>query len=32
LQAIVQSNELKQKNLGSDMWLDADRASPLWRM
>lgn len=27
LQAIVQSNELKQKNLGSDMWLDGNRPS-----
>jgi UDP-N-acetyl-D-mannosaminuronate dehydrogenase len=28
LDAIVKSNELKQKNLGADGWLDANRPSP----
>jgi UDP-N-acetyl-D-mannosaminuronate dehydrogenase len=28
LQAIVQSNTLKQKNLGPEGWLDANRSSP----
>jgi UDP-N-acetyl-D-mannosaminuronate dehydrogenase len=29
LEAIVQSNDLKQKNLGSDGWLNVSRPSPL---
>jgi UDP-N-acetyl-D-mannosaminuronate dehydrogenase len=31
LEAIVESNELKQKNLGSDGWVDASGSSPLQR-